>query len=177
MLFGGYMKRILRVWMVFCLLFSAPVGADRTGEIEMYIQNVAQMPVSDLALQKDLVRWYNLNLRSGLQNIDTRKDILSLENGMIGYISIPSTGQEFPICHDDGGDGFYLHPRSAFPSDREGDHIRLVTDMALDLTEGDKFYIFCLDEVHCYRVGGEGRNRCDLICAGVNYQGTYIVED
>ena len=71
----------------------------------------------------------------------------------------------------------YLAVNSPFPSDLEGVHIRLVSDFLLDLEEGDLFYIVCLNETFVYRIGTEGSNRCDLICAGLNYPGAHIVED
>ena len=174
------MKRILRVWMVFCLLFSAPVYVEQRSEIDGYTQMISELPADTLSLHKDLVRWYNLNLRSCSTDDsyeNSRDQILYFENGMIGYVKIPSLNKKIPIYHDARPDSFYLAVNSPFPSDLEGVHIRLISDFLLDLEEGDLFYIVCLDETFVYRIGTEGSNRCDLICAGLNYPGAYIVED
>ena len=173
------MKKVIICFMI-CLLFTGCKETETDSIIESYFKEIEQMSPERLKLQKELVRWYNVNLYSDRPDVGFERShdsIINIVDGMMGYVEIPSVEQIFLIYHDLRDYGFCSDPYSPFPSGIQGEHAELYTMIPLELHEGDIFSIRILDDVFTYQIGGEGRSSCDLICDGICYRGIRIVED
>lgn len=157
------------------LLVAAAVLLTGCGEQRLGVEAVAVEPVrldENSSLQRDLARWYNVNLMSdgpeaGFQQ--AYSGILWYEGGVMGYIEIPSQGRILPILHDGGSGGFIHDARTAFPIGGRGNHSVLTCDTSLALTEGEEILIRILGETLHYTVGQQGEDSCTLICDGVEF--------
>lgn len=108
-----------------------------------------------LELQRDLARWYNLNLTSVRKDAGFQEaywDILDLEDHAMGVLSVPSLDLRLPIYHgQEGGEAGAGHIQTtAFPLGQSGEHSAMTVPVLLE--EGDYFYIHILEEVLPYQV-------------------------
>lgn len=168
------------IWLiVMCLLFcgcSQEKTLDFRGMYELQIQQTAP---EEMELQKNLIRWFNLNLESNHPDVgfeNSHNQIANLIGGMVGYLEIPGDEACIPIFHDFLEGVFVTDCYSPFPTGRPGEQSRLYTDLPLVFSEGDIFRIHILDDVLTYQIGGDGNCFCVLICDGVRYSGACIVE-
>lgn len=118
--------------------------------------------------QKNLVRWYHINLKSADPDPGFEAsygDILNLAEGAMGTLSIPSMGICLPIYHGTGEDGAGHLMGTAFPLGLQGTHSGLQVPFSLE--EGTFFYVDCLDAQTAYRVEQTGlRDKKDLCWSG-----------
>lgn len=132
------------------------------------------------AMQKDLARWYNVNLDSenperGYEGAYDR--ILYYDGGVMGYLEIPSLGLAAPIFHGVVEDGFYHEPRSSFPIGGKGNHTVLYMEEEIILAEGERVILWILGEPLIYVVGQNGEDQCTLICKDRDWDCGRMVED
>lgn len=131
-------------------------------------------------LQKDLARWYNINLASqnperGYESAYER--ILYYDNGVMGYVEIPSLGLTAPIFHGEEKGGFSHDSHSAFPIGGRGNHTVLNWDKEIILEDGERVILWILGEPLVYVVGQNGEDQCTLICKDRAWDCGRMVED
>ena len=132
---------------------SAFAGAEH---VVAQLKRQPQEPVA-LGMQRNLARWYNLNLYSAIQDPGFRDaywDILDLSGHAMGYLSIPSLGLNMPIYHGTGEEisesGSGHVSSTAFPLGQAGEHTAITVPVPVE--EGTYFYIHILQEVLAYQV-------------------------
>lgn len=132
---------------------AAFVGAEH---VVAQLKRQPQEPVS-LGMQRNLARWYNLNLCAAIQDPGFREaywDILDLSDHAMGYLSIPSLGLRMPIYHGTGeavsekGSGHVQ--ATPFPLGEPGEHTAIT--VPVPVKEGTYFYIHILQDVLAYQV-------------------------
>lgn len=116
---------------------------------------LSRQDAEKLELQRDLARWYNLNLTSLRQDAGFRDaywDILDLQDHAMGVLSVPSMGLELPIYHgeENGEKGVGHIQTTAFPLGQSGEHSAMRVPVLME--EGTYFYIHILEQVLPYRV-------------------------
>ena len=116
-----------------------------------------------LELQRRLVRWYNLNLRSDQPEPGFREgydSILAGPGGLMGWVEFPDTGAVLPLFHDGcAGEGFLHQKDSPFPTGEGGTSVlRLSSSQQalwsawLTREPGQLFRVHILDLVVTYRI-------------------------
>lgn len=104
--------------------------------------------------QKNLARWYNLNLTLGEPEPDFRRayeGIFNLGQGRMGLLEIPELGLTLPITH--GTQGAAGHdPATALPVEGRGNHTVLYLQEALPLTEGMRVHMELPGTTRYFRV-------------------------
>ena len=144
----------------------------------------SQEPVT-MGMQRNLVKWYNLNLYSEVKDRDFPDrywQILDFSNHAMGYLSVPSLGLRLPIYHGtdaqvlETGVGHFMG--SAIPTGQPGEHTGLLCSLPLE--PDTYFYIHILQQVLPYRVtnigystgkepdfaASEQSNQCTLVMEG-----------
>lgn len=126
------------------LVAAVPVTAHirekllRERETEEIRACMEAMEPETVKLQKNLARWYNLNLTLGEPEPDFRRayeGIFNLGQGRMGLLEIPELGLTLPITH--GTQGAAGHdPATALPVAEQRNHTVLYLQEALPLTEG-----------------------------------------
>lgn len=116
---------------------------------------LSRQDAEKLELQRDLARWYNLNLTSCRQDAGFRDaywDILDLKDHAMGVLSVPSLGLELPIYHgeENGEKGVGHIQTTAFPLGQSGEHSAMRVPVLME--EGTYFYIHILEQVLPYQV-------------------------
>lgn len=132
------------------------------------------------SLQKDLARWYNVNLTSENPEADYEAAydrILYYEGGVMGYAEIPSLGLAVPVFHGNVEGGFSHDPSSAFAVGSRGNHTVLRWDGEINLAEGERVILWMLGEPLVYVFGQEGEATCTLICPNGSWKCGHVVED
>ncbi len=125
------------------------------GEGGEVVAALSRQDGEDWELQRDLARWYNLNLTSVRQDAafrDAYWDILDLQDHAMGVLSVPSLGLQLPIYHgartDKQAAGHIQ--TTAFPLGQSGEHSAMTVPVLLE--EGTYFYIHILEQVLPYQV-------------------------
>ena len=133
--------------------------------ITEFRQKIDKTDMENLKKQRRQAEEYNQAIRNGTPG-GAYDQILDYENGMMGYISIPSIGIDLPIYHGVNEEvltkGVGHMPDSAFPIGGTGNHAvltghtglpsaELFTDL-VELEEGDLFAINILKETLTYKV-------------------------
>ncbi len=156
------MKRVL-VYIMLAIFIGCSVsiclwewdrGSAVPGDGEV-VAALSRQETEDLELQRDLARWYNLNLISVRQDAafrDAYWDILDLKDHAMGILSVPSLGLQIPIYHgvDSEKQGAGHIQTTAFPLGQTGEHSAMRVPVLLD--EGTYFYIHILEQVLPYQV-------------------------
>lgn len=177
------MRRIMVYFLLVCMLILTACHereADTGDAIAQFSREMGEMPEEALQMQKMLTQWYNLNLRTEAPDVGFERSygsILYFTDGMMGYVEIPDLEIRIPIYHDMRQSGFFHDPYSAFPTGGEGNRTELHTALPIVLEEGAVFHVHVLGDVLTYRIGEVGNDSCTLICAGIPYEGTRLVED
>lgn len=156
------------------------IQTDYTETISALLENWTEDSGEHRALQRELARWYNVNLYSETAEMnfqDAYDSILYYENGVMGYIELPSRGQCIPIFHGVGKGGFVHDPQSAFPIGGRGDHSVLRMDGEVSLAEEERVILWVLGESMIYTVGLQGENSVTLICEESVYSCGRMVKD
>lgn len=127
-------------------------GIPGAGEV---VAILSRQEAENLELQRDLARWYNLNLTSIRQDANFRDaywDILDLKDQAMGVLSVPSLGLRIPIFHgaEAGSKGAGHIQTTAFPLGQSGEHSAMTVPVLLE--EGTYFYIHILEDVLAYQV-------------------------
>lgn len=174
-------RRVLALLLAGLLLATGVLWAGKDAEgagtekvnvhpaVQRLAEEIACQDPQILEFQRNLARWYNLNLTSeepeeGFQ--EAYSDILCFTNRVMASIEIPSLEISLPIYHGTGEEalsyGVGHMPNSAFPIGEEGDHSVLVGYGAVSgenglsgltgLEPGEVFYIHILGETLAYRV-------------------------
>lgn len=131
-----------------------------TRAIQTFTQQVENTPQNSLTQLLDEAEVYNQALRAGVTDLFAEaapeyQRILSFDDGMMGYLSIPAIGTELPIYHGTGSavlaKGAGHMPQTAFPIGGIGNHAVLVGHTGLpsaplfthltQLNTGDVFHI------------------------------------
>lgn len=178
------MRKTVTYLLALALLLSA-CGENSGGQQTDYGEAITCLAESweageELLLQRKLAMWYNANLISEFPEPGFRQAynrILYYEQGMMGYLEIPSQGISLPIFHDGGAGGFIHDAASAFPIGGRGNHTVLTCADPIELNAGDVIRIHVLGEALTYQVGQGGRDLCTLICGEEIYACGRIVEE
>ena len=169
------MKRILLgVFAVLLLCGCHPGAAPENNAFEAelagYTREWMRSGEEEIRLQKNLVRWYNWNLRAygdGEFRGQYGK-ILFYNDGILG--SVETESMHFPVYHGPGTrQGFSHDPQSAFPMGQMGDHPVLITMADLQLETGEIFTVHILDEVFAYEVVAVRRKPDTSRVPGMDY--------
>lgn len=146
-----------------------------TSEIDNYNNVVDSLSDEDKNKLLDEAKDYNDDLKeSGLNEeyndeamVDGYEDVLSFDNGIIGYIQIPCINLNLPIYHGTDSEaalskGVAHHPNTAFPIGGVGNHCvlsghtayrnQIFFDNIYKLEPGDKIYIIILNDKYTYTV-------------------------
>lgn len=146
-----------------------------TSEIDDYNNIVDTLSDEDKEKLLEEAKDYNDDLKeSGLTGdfddeavVDGYNDVLSFDDGIIGYVQIPCIDLNLPIYH--GTDSEYAlskgaahHPNTAFPVGGLGNHCvlsghtayrnQIFFDNIHKLEPGDKIYIIILNDKYSYTV-------------------------
>lgn len=145
------------------------------GEHPAAAENVFVNPVqvdTYSSLQRNLARWYNVNLTSDTPETGFQQaysSILWYEGGVMGYVKIPSLELIVPVYHDGGSGGFVHDSRTAFPIGGCGNNTVLTIGKSIALSEGERVEIRILGDTLYYSIGQPGTDTCTLICDGTEY--------
>lgn len=172
-----------------------PRGYTEPNETVARLEETLQ-DTSTLDRHRDLARWYNLNLISKDPDpgfSEAYGEILDLEAGAMGILSVPSMGIRIPIYHgaDKGrADAAGHFADTPFPLGPDGASSAFRVPFFLE--KGAYFYIHCLDTTAAYRIenkslqlgrqpefdGGEGK--CSLVvplgAAVIRMEGIYAAD-
>lgn len=142
--------------------------------IDNYNNNVNVISASDKSMYLSEAENYNNTLKNKISSysdtefIDGYEDILSFDNGIIGYLQIDKINVSLPIYHGSDNDEEVLKkgavhlPNTSFPIGGSGCHSvisahtgypnQVFFDNLSELENGDLIYIKILDEVFVYSV-------------------------
>lgn len=145
--------------------------------IQSLTEYLADMDEEEMERQRQLAQEYNRKVSamtltgsdvwgSTLRADDEYYEILNYANHIMGYMEIPKIEVRLPIYHGVSAEvlskGVGHVPQTAFPIGGEGNHsvltghtglpsAQLFTDL-IELEEGDRFYIYILEEVLTYEI-------------------------
>lgn len=149
----------------------------QAAAIVSYEENLSRMSAEQLQNERELAQAYNAALTgtgitdpfipgSGVALPENYTSILDMQDGIMGYVSIPIIGVALPIYHGTSDavleKGVGHMERSAFPIGGEGTHAvltghtglpntKLFTDLK-ELAVGENFYIQILEETLAYEI-------------------------
>lgn len=134
----------------------------------------------DAELQRDLARWYNVNLRSEMPEPGFEgaySSILYYDGGIMGYAEFPAQNRILPIFHDGAEAGLVHDSRSSFPIGGSGNQTVLRCMESIQLSPEEQIVIHILGERLTYQVELESRDTCIFICGEERYVCGRVVED
>lgn len=125
---------------------------ERNRQAEAVELAVEELAPEQLALQKNLAKWYNYNLELGTQGLEgAYETILNFGEGRMGVLGVPEWELRMAIFHGSGGVVNHA-PVTALPLGSREDHTVLYLGEDFPWEEGLSLYIDCLGQRLTYRV-------------------------
>ena len=165
------------IWLGILILLLSVWNREKepgsaSGQVRIQPGDMGCVTASQVQLQRELVRWYNLNLRSdspdnGFQ--EAYSSILQFPEGNMGYVEFIGLDQTLPLYHDGAQNGLVHSANTPFPIGEPGSHTVLVCREPIRLQSGEKIVISILDLQLTYQVGKSGSDMCTIICGNASY--------
>lgn len=157
---------------IFICSGDLPVSEEQWGgeAVSQLTRTLSRMSEEELEFQRNLARWYNLNLTADWKDRNYRtaySDLLAASGTAMAYLTVPSQAGCIPICRGSQQEGKLAHlADSAIPVGGNGTHCVLIGNV--NLATGDRFCIHILREVRTFHV--------DLIETATSSRAAFPVE-